>query len=74
MCHSLHIQISTCNSPTSCRNALLGFLKGTIESQVPQELVGTPRHVDTVNIRVASAFLYDNTVAQSCPMLRAKRR
>ncbi len=38
-------------------------------SQVPQELVGTLRHVDTVDTRMARAFSYDNTILLSSTKL-----
>lgn len=38
-------------------------------SQVPQKLVGTLRHVDTVESHMVSAFLYDNTALLSSTKL-----
>lgn len=58
MWHSIHIPISACNSHFMWN--CFSLLKGTIVSQVPQDLVETLRHVHTVDSHMASAFKYDN--------------
>lgn len=62
MCHSLHMRVSTCNSYFMQNCFFCRSLKGTIVSQVAQELVGTSRHVDTVDTQCGECLL----VRQHC--------